>query len=334
MKYKQTRSNKNNKIIIPIAGAPVRYRLEIMKRAFPDLLDYIIIFTTRTSYPMYKDYHDDFEFVFIEDYQDDFSKNSDEFERFPEFETEEEYFRNIAGFEGAFSLDISRFIFPYLMENNIYNFIITETDFIFRNDIEALETVFNSVPEGTLYAPWMGDDVFSNNPELWTNIQHLFPDIRLEYDKPIRMCDGFLRGFHFRNKEDMTLFYNIYCEAMKDAIKPAKINKIGTKLYYVDYVVHILMQIFKKQKNYNWETCFKYTLVDGQKVGHHVCRPEDTFYHARTPAWVEKYNLDRKNVTSIEGFIKKNKKQLDYYYRDNGYVVEVTDTHAFTSLVK
>ncbi len=116
--------NRKNKIIIPIAGAPVRYRLEIMKRAFPDLLDYIILFTTRTSYPMYKDYHNDFEFVFIEDYQDDFSKSSDEFERFPEFETEEEYFKKIAGFKGAFSLDISRFIFLYLMEINIYNFIV------------------------------------------------------------------------------------------------------------------------------------------------------------------------------------------------------------------
>ena len=324
--------NKKNKIIIPIAGPPVRYRLEIMKKAFPDLLDYIILFTTRTSYPMYKDYHNDFKFVFIEDYQDEFSKTSDEFERFPEFETEEEYFKKIAGFKGAFSLDISRFIFPYLMENDIYNFIITETDFIFKNDVEMLEKVFNSVPEGTLYAPWMGDDIFSQNPKLWTNIQHLFPDIKLEYDEPIRMCDGFLRGFHFRNKADMSLFYEIYCEAMKDAIKDDKINKVGTKLYYVDYVVHILMQIFKKQKNYNWETCYEFTLIDGQKVGHHVCRPEDTFYHSRVSTWEEKYKLDRKNVTSIEEYIKKNKEQLDYYYRDHGYVVEATDTHIFTSV--
>jgi len=318
-----------NKIIIPVTGPVVKYRLEIMKRAFPDLLDFIILFTNKFSYDLYTEYHDVFNFILMDDYQDDFSKEN---EVFPDYKTEEEYFNNIKSFNGAVSLDISRFIFPYLMENNIYNFIITETDFIIRNDVKWLEDFFNSIPKGTMYAPSIGEDAFNNNSLIWNNIQPHFKDIILEYNEPLKMCDGYLRGFHFNNREDMSLYYDIYCEAMKHAIVPEKIQLTGTKLYYTDYVSHTIMQIFQKQKKYDFKCMWDFTLKERQHLAIHVCRPEDTFYSVKVSSWSDFYNLDHRNVTSIKEYIQKNKKQLKHYYECHGYQVELTDTHIFTSL--
>ena len=318
-----------NKIIIPVTGPAVTYRLDIIKKAYPALLDYLILFTNKFSYSLYADYHDTFNFILMEDYQDDFSREN---EQFPKYKTSDEYYKNITSFKGAVSPDISRFMFKYLMDNDIYNFIITETDFIFRNDVDFLQRFFNSVPKGTLYMPWMNEDKHFNNSPIWNNIQPFFPNITLEYEKPLRMCDGYLRGFHFKTKEDMNLFYNIYCEAVKGAITPESISYVGTKLYYTDYIVYTIMQIFEKQKNYKFEYMFNLTFFENYNLGIHVCRPEDTFYSFRVAQWEDKYKLDRYNVSSVEEYIKKNKNQLKHYYENHGYKVEATDTHIFTSI--
>ena len=73
------------------------YRLDIMKKSSPDIIkDYVIIFTDRYSYNLYKEkgYHNDFNFVIIDDIRNNFPISL-EYEQILELPTEEEYLKNL-----------------------------------------------------------------------------------------------------------------------------------------------------------------------------------------------------------------------------------------------
>ena len=78
------------KFIIPITGPLMKYRLEIIKEVSPNVIKHMIIFTDEFSYNLYKDYHDVFNFVIMDDY-----RNKDKFsidnEHLLNCDTEEEY---------------------------------------------------------------------------------------------------------------------------------------------------------------------------------------------------------------------------------------------------
>ena len=201
------------KFITTLTGPLLKYRLDLLREISPEIREHIIIFTNKFSYQFYKQHHDFFEFVFMDEYRKK-SKFSMEYELFPEFISEEEFLEKFSTFYGNktgvyYPWETHRFIFEYLIEKGIKNFVIADTDTIYRNDKKMFESFFDRIPEGTFYMPHMGMEV-NKRLDIWTEIQKKFPQINLIHNKDFIRCDGYFRGFHFKSTEDMKLFYDIW----------------------------------------------------------------------------------------------------------------------------
>ena len=330
-----------NKFVFQLTGPALKYRLDILAEACPNARHYIVCLTNRDSYDLYKEYHDFFTFVIMDDYRKDHPLSLKN-ETFPSYKTEEEFFANVGSFYGShnsnyYSYDIHRFAFPYLIEKEILNFSFTDTDFILNNDPKILQKFFDSVPQGSCYGPWHSED--SINIEIksafWREeIQPHFPEFSL-IAPFLRTIDGFIRGFHFNSIQDMKLVYDLWNMCIDKLLSIEKYKKsiVGNngKILHTEWVISHIMQFLQYQKGYNFSDCFSYFDVDEKKLGSHVTRVEDTIYMVPRSYW-QHYKFDYSDTSNISSFIKNNKNQLHNYYVDKFPIVKITDTHVYTKL--
>jgi hypothetical protein len=329
------------KFIIQLTGPFLKYRLDILAEACPESRHFLLCLTNRDSYEFYKEYHDFFQFIIMDDYRKN-NSISLKHEVFPNYKTEEEFCDNINSFYGNntgnfYSYDIHRFIFPYLIENNILNFAFTDTDFILNNDFDLLNNFFENINPKTCYAPWFGEDV--QNRELkskfWLEeIQSDFPQIKLE-STFIRNTDGFVRGFYFDSLENMILVYDLWNTALNKIYDtPLYRQQIcgnnGT-IFHTEWVIAHIMQFLEHQLGYLFLDCHGLFIVNNKRVGKHITRVEDTFYLGPRGGWSH-YNFNYSNTSSISNFIQNNKPQLHEYYKNHFGNFEITDNHIYTRI--
>lgn len=329
----------NGKFIFHATGPLLTYRLDILKEVCPEARHFLIILTNKFSYDnFYRDKYGDFyEFVLMDEYRAN-QPISLEYETFPEFMTQEETLANLGSFYNRtknrfYPYDIQRFIFPYLMEKNILNFTITDSDFIYTDNFELLNDFFTTVPAGTVYAPWHGEDGGKEyRLKLFQEIQPNFPEIKFEAPF-LRTNDGWLRGFHFRTIEEMDLLYRVWNSAMDMAfiVQGGYYGHGNAIMLHTEWIISYIMQFFQYQLNYDFVDCHRLLLNKNynMEIGTHRTRVEDTLYVGIREGW--KYlGIDYSDMTSISNFIKNNKEPLQKYYSGTFKQITITDTHVFT----
>lgn len=317
--------------VITLTGPLLKYRLDILRRVCPSVREYIIIFTDKFSYDLYHAHHDFFNFVIMDEYRNK-SQFSIDHEILTEHTTEEEFLDDFSSVYNRdngiyYPWEIHRFALDYLAENNILNFVLTQSDYIIRDDISLIREFFDSIPQGLIYAPTMGVDPHRRE-HIWEPLQESFPEINLRYDGEIAMTDGYFRGFHFHSKDDIYLFLRIW----NKAIEYPYLEKAhhSTSMAFTDHIYTQLAHIFKQERNYNIVDMYIPTLIRGVYIGRHATRPEDTIYAGPREAW-KVNNFDYTNTGSISEFIINNKDKLKQFY-SNTFDVEITDSHVFTKL--
>jgi len=329
------------KFIIQLTGPAIKYRLDILANACPEARHFLLCLTNRESYDLYSEYHGFFNFIIMDDYRKE-HPISLENEIFPNYKTEEEYFANIGSFYGQstgnyYSYDIHRFIFPYLIENNILNFSFTDTDFILSRDPELLNEFFERVPEKTCYGPWFGEDTQSKDlkKQFWLEkIQPYFNQIKLEAPFT-RTIDGFMRGFHFDSLDNMKLVYDLWNTAIdsifSDPLYKSHLMGNNGKILHTEWVISHIMQFLEYQLDYSFVDCHNLLTINNIQVGKHITRVEDTIYFGPRSGW-DHFNFDYSDTSTISAFIKNNKSQLHKYYSDKFPSFEITDTHVYTKM--
>lgn len=340
MTVKDMRKETNGKFIIQLTGPVLKYRLQILKTVCPEIRHFLLCLTNKDSYDLYEEYHDFFQFIIMDDYRSE-HPISLKTELFPNFRTEKEYFEKIRHFYGNetrvyYSYDIHRFIYPYLIEHKILNFSFTDTDFIMINDFDRLNDFFDNVAVGTCYGPWHGEDMSAVGikRDMWKNdIQPLYPEIKLEAPF-LRTIDGFMRGFHFKNIDDMKLLFNLWNTTIdvlltNDYYKHSIIGNNGMILH-TEWVISHIMQFFEYQLGYKFCDMYDVLNVRGKEIGKHITRPEDTIYMTRY-GW-EIYNFDYSDITSVSAFVNNNKKQLTEYYSGRFPIIEIINNFVYTKL--
>ncbi len=344
---KMNMKETSGKFIVFLTGPIVKYRLDIMYDACPNARDHLIFLTTKDSYDFYKDYHDFFNFMFLDDLRTDFPL-SHKYEIFPdhtspEFSTIEGFAKNIKSFythsrRTFFPYEAHRFILPYLAKHNILNFAIIDSDFILSNDFERLEEFFKRIPPGFCYHPFgpLEDEGSQEGMKrkMWAELQPRFPQINLT-PPTIRRVDGYMRGFHFRNKDELLLFFDIWNAAVETCFTNDEYftTLIGNNrfLFHFEWVIGNISSMFEYQFGYKYVNCHEPMNVAGMGVvGIHVGRPEDTFYRVGPDGWGPEHPFDHSDLSSISAFIKNNKPILDKYYKYRHCCYEITDTHVFT----
>lgn len=326
------------KFIMVITGPAMVYRLDLIKRAYPSIIkEYVIIFTNSYSYSLYKDYHDDFNFVIIDQYRQKYSKVTDK-EVFFESPTQEHYFENVANFYSEesgllYPYEAQRFVLPYLAENNILNFVIVDSDFILNDNPEMMDFIFNRLPNKSMSNAWFSLDANSHARVdfLNTNLKPLYPNIDFDIIDA-RSADGYMRGFKFENSEDIMLFFNIWNSSIEILLSDDFFRHIygGRLIMDVSWLCPYIMQVFKKF-GYSMIELNHFLDVDGRRVGVHCTRPEDTFYFGPRGGW-EEYDFDYSGVNNISSFVSKNKEKLRLYYETKIEIIEITDTHVYNKV--
>jgi hypothetical protein len=327
-------------------GPSMIYRLDTLSEVIStDILkEYLIIFTNKYSYNLYKDYWNIFKFIIIEDYTNNYPI-SQEYELFLDIEDEAEYNFNLKNFYNNktnrfFPYEITRFIFPYLVDNNILNFVLIDSDCILYDNKETIETYFDSIPEGTFYAPLFGED---SNSEYTTKffieyIQPYFEDFKFKKKDKFINCDGYARGFHFRSKEDMLLLFKIWNKSLELLlINHNKAERLPITvpincgiIFDCSIILSYIMFYFSDNKNYNVTNCWDYIDIKNKKTYIHISRPEEKLYYPNYPIpWYEEYNFEYNGVKRIQDFIIKNKKQLELFYTSRVPSFKITDTHVY-----
>ena len=345
----------NAKFIMCLTGPAMKYRLELIRETLSEKIrkKWLLIFTDNYSYELYKDLHDDFNFIILDDIRKDYpdtfkyeillNKNNvkDYFEEFIKFYNFSGTFCE-EGFSRLYPFKIHRFAFPYLIKNNILNFAIIDSDFNIIDDEEVIEEYFKRIKSGTLHCLYFHGQ-FRNNLDhkefIDKEMQSMFKNIDLSDVMPF-WADGFIRGFHFKNTEDMELFFNTWNDCLLKIIHNHYRLYGGNYLINACWLVSTIMTIFEKigYKLINsWD--FLDVIFEDRpgkyKVGLHITKPEDTLYFGSRAPWQERYGFDYLDVHDIQSFIEKNKKQLKYYYENNGAEIkEITNTHVFVKVKK
>lgn len=337
----------SGKFIITITGPIMMYRLDLIKRASPSIIkNNIIIFTDDFSLKIYKEkgYDKDFNFVSM----DEIRKNypiSLKHELLLNVDNEEEYFDSLINFKFYsrdkklfYPFDIQRFIFPYLIENNILNFVLIDSDFMFYNDESLIEKFFNRVPSGVLHTVFQGDHPNRDGFVKFFN-ELVIPNFK-QIDFPTNdfkmgAGDGFFRGFHFKNIQDMKLFFEVWNQTIEKLFTSEKYNfYVNSNIQILDtsWICPFIMQYFKNI-GYKFHEYAEYTFFSdfGVNIGRHLTRPEDTFYIGKR--WVN-HDFVYDDIKTISDFIKKNKKPLTEYYNSHVSILEITDTHVYTTTIE
>jgi hypothetical protein len=333
----------NGKYIIQATGPLLTYRLELLREACPVAKDFLLVLTNQFSYDnLFKDFHDSFTFVIMDDYR----KNhpiSLEYEIFPEFMSEEEFLKNVHTFYGNstgkfYPYDIHRFIFPYLIENKILNFALVDADFIMVNDFNVLNDFFTHIPPGTVYGPWHGEDAYAREfkETFWKKLQPNFTEIKLE-SPFLRTVDGWMRGFNFRNFEEMELLYNIWNSSLYEGFikKENNLTLYGQHARIIlgtEWIISHIMQFFEHNLGYGFHDCYNFMNVKNHniEIGRHYTRIEDTIYAGPRDCWSH-FNFDYSDTTTISAFIKNNKDSLKKYYEGTFKNINITDNFVYTN---
>lgn len=327
------------KFIITVTGIVQSYRLEIIKKSSPDILkDHIIVFTDQHSYDLYTEHHDDFTFVIMDEYRKDYPFSFDH-ELLLKTLTEEDYWKQLKTFYSPqekrfYSYDIHRFILPYLAENNILNFALIDSDVILSNDKNVLDKFFSNIPPGRMYAPFMAPEYKQERIDFFKKeIQPLFPQINFDLDF-VQGADGYIRGFHFYNKEELMLFFNVWNKATELLFtNPNYSNFIfGSLIVDFCFLCPLIINYFK-DINYTFTNGLDLDHINGIAAFKHYQRPEDSFYNTIRNDYFDGYcKFNRDNINTISSFIKENKPQLQTYYNGAFRSIEITDTHVYTSI--
>lgn len=223
-------------------------------------------------------------------------------------------------------LNLVRFNMLECMKNNILNMTYVGTNTWFTNKPEIVDAYFESIPVGTFHAP-----LFNMNKPVEYYLQHLithkmqekFPNIIIPND--FYYFDGFQFGMHFKNKDDLKLFFDMWDYIVylhytdihfKDLLAlPPGYTKCEQ---FVGYV----MRIFELNFGYKVENFIEYW--DTHTLGKHLNIPHDTWHNCGIRSnWDVLHGLTLdESITTISQFIEKNRQALDHYHSSHGQLLK------------
>lgn len=216
-----------------------------------------------------------------------------------------------------------RFVIPWLIERGITKFAILDSDCIlnYNNNhafiMDQLEQKCKN--KNTLISLPMDFETDIN--VIWDNFGNIFEKYNIQensvkkYGNKIKLNDGWLRGFYFKDINFLKLYFNLWNEIL---IKSYDINfsllKFATWTVADEWIHGILSYIFKDL--YDIDTID--FVAEHERIAKHVYHPEnDYFVLHHNHLYSQMYKLE--TTESRIDFFNKNKEKLEYFYsKQNG----------------
>ena len=158
---------------------------------------------------------------------------------------------------------------------------------------------------------------------LHKSLTHKFPN--LIFPETHHYIEGFQFGAHFRNKEHMLLFYEIWDFIVEQYNNDSRDDWFnihgGGVLGYsrLDDIVGYLSKIFEVNFDYKVTGFLKYW--DDSQLGFHVSTPHDTWYYTNNTntylPWKLPTPTEEEHIYTVNDYVKKYKENLWTFYENH-----------------
>jgi hypothetical protein len=181
-------------------------------------------------------------------------------------------------------LNVLRFTFPFLYENNILNVTYIGNNTFVTNKKELLNDYFNSIPKGTFLVPFMGNGEAKEShicSLIKEKLKIKFPELVIPDND--YYIDGYYFSFHFKNKEELLKFYEIwdYCVFLLITFNYQNYALYNHGYSIFEQIITLVMSIFNLNYDYKCEPYLKYW--NHSTLGYHISLPHDSWYY--TTGW-------------------------------------------------
>lgn len=222
-------------------------------------------------------------------------------------------------------LDLQRFALLEFYKEETLNFCYIGSNVQITNNKEHILEFFNKIPQGTFLAPF-----WSNIPEPCSVTEHIKDDLQAIYPQ-LKITntrfkfDGWGYGMHFRSKEDLLLFYNLWESILEIYYKKTNLENIilGASGGVTNYELAIgwVMNIFTENFNYDFKNIHEFWTTD--KLGVHLSLIHDTwFYGGIRCGWTHfGFVLDEK-IKTVADFIARNQEPIKVFYDRYNHILD------------
>jgi hypothetical protein len=218
--------------------------------------------------------------------------------------------------------NVLRFHFLNSYDKNILNMMYVGNNIVLSNNQNTLDNFFNSTEPGTFTVPFLN---FSPQPyfkgDYVSNLfKEKYPTLIIPED--YWYFDGYQFGFHFKTKEDMILFYEMWDHLMHLYYTDPNLNShLGHPAGYTMFesFVGYVIRIFELNFDYKVAYLFDYW----KKTGFHTSYPHDTWYYAGIRGGWERYGFRLDNtITTVQDYVDANKEPLKQYFNQHGFELQ------------
>lgn len=221
--------------------------------------------------------------------------------------------------------NVLRFAFKELALRDIKNVCFIGNNVFMTNKQEVIDKYFESIPEGTFHIPFIGprDQIILStvHEHLHGLLKEKFPN--LIFPETHHYIEGFQYGVHFKNKEHMLLFYEIWDFIVEQYNIDSRNNWFnihgGGILGYTrfDDILGYLSKIFEVNFDYNVAGFLDYW--NSSQLGFHVSTPHDTWYYINNVFlyWKLPTPTEEEHIYTVKDYVKKYRENLQVFYENH-----------------
>lgn len=300
---------------------------------------------------LYEKYKDQFEIISMDELRKDHLWSNEKEILYQETNIPE-YIQNFKKFyteQHLTPFNLLRFAFKYLAEQEILNVAYIGNNCFMTNKQELINKYFSSIPAGIFHYPHQ-NCIYNPISILANKLKAQYPNINFPANSKI--SETYMFGCHFKNKEEMLLFYEMWDFIMREihfndnGWFPEQPKWISYESV-VDNILGYLVEVFKINFGYQDKEFLEFW--DNGSLGWHFTCPHDTLAYGNPLPYKEinsNNNYDIKfipkpseldPVFSVSDYIKKYKNELMAYYNGNSThcnIILNEETHEITILHK
>lgn len=219
-----------------------------------------------------------------------------------------------------------RFIIPWLLERDITNFVLLDSDCVlnYHNQHSNFIEYVNKNYENKNLLISIPIDFTTDINNIWEYFSEAFlkhgiteTEVK-ELGNDIKMNDGWIRGFYFNDKKLLKLYFELWNDILKLCYKKEHELLKFNKWTVADEWIHGLLGVLLKNK---FNILTEDISVGGQRLVNHFYHPENDYFN------LHHYNLYQNmfklsSALSREEFFLKNKDKIITFYKNQNGVFE------------
>jgi|TARA_B100001094_G_C18179656_1_gene800127 hypothetical protein len=212
-----------------------------------------------------------------------------------------------------------RFVIPWLLERNITKFALLDSDCVlnYHNQHTSVLNHINTEYAGKNLLISLPMNFTADINNIWDNFSEAFTKYGISEDEvkslgnDLKMNDGWLRGFDFKDKNLLEMYFNIWNDILKISYSNKHDLLKWNSWTVADEWIHGILSLLLKKK---FDIITEDITFGGHRLVHHFYHPENDYFNLHHGSlYQDMYKMVQ--TTSRQEFYKKNKDNIIKFYK-------------------